>query len=49
MILVILGIAAGLGDFTSTLGIPPIILQGVKWNMSPAVVNYNNNLNVLML
>ncbi|OQV02190.1 hypothetical protein CLAIMM_07428 isoform 2 [Cladophialophora immunda] len=49
MILVILGIAAGLGDFTSTLGIPPIILQGVKWNLSPAVVNYNNNLNVLML
>ncbi|KIW84767.1 hypothetical protein Z517_00155 [Fonsecaea pedrosoi CBS 271.37] len=49
MILVILGIAAGLGDLTSTLGIPPIILQGVKWNLSPSVVNYNNNLNVLML
>jgi hypothetical protein len=49
MILITIGIAAGLGDFTSTLGVPLVILQGEEWHRNTNAVNYTNDLNVLML
>lgn len=49
MILVIVGIAAALGDLTSSLGIPAVLPQSVVWNTTPDRVNHTNALNVLML
>ncbi|KAK6532487.1 hypothetical protein TWF281_006676 [Arthrobotrys megalospora] len=49
MILFIVALSAFCGDFGSGAGIPCIVKQGAEWNMSPAVVNYAGNLNVIML
>ncbi|KAK6341494.1 hypothetical protein TWF696_008567 [Orbilia brochopaga] len=49
IILFIVALSAFCGDFGSGAGIPCIVLQGAEWGLSPNVVNYAGNLNVLML
>ena len=49
MMLFIVALTAFLGDFASAAGVPVIVAQGQEWNMSPLVVNYAGNLNVIML
>ena len=49
MMLFMVALTAFLGDFGSAAGVPPIVLQGAEWGLSPAKVNEAGNLNVLML
>ena len=49
MILLLVSFAAFAGDFGSGVGVATIVQQGVEWNMSPVVVNYAGNLNIIMI
>ena len=48
MILICVAFGAFAGDFGSGAGVGTIVVQGIEWNMSPVVVNYATNLNVIM-
>ncbi|KIW83165.1 hypothetical protein Z517_02409 [Fonsecaea pedrosoi CBS 271.37] len=48
MILICVAFGAFAGDFGSGAGVGTIVVQGIEWNMSPVVVNYAGNLNVIM-
>jgi hypothetical protein len=47
--LAVVSLTAFLGDYSSAVGVPLIVLQGKEWGMSPAKVNEASNLNVSML
>ena len=49
MILIVVGIGAFCGDFSSAASLACIGLQATEWNMTPNHVNYAGNLNVIML
>ncbi|EMC95145.1 hypothetical protein BAUCODRAFT_123616 [Baudoinia panamericana UAMH 10762] len=49
LILFTVAFGALCADFTSAAGTATIFLQGEEWNMSPNVVNYSGNFNVLMM
>ncbi len=48
MVLICVSFGAFAGDFGSGAGVGTIVVQGVEWHMSPVVVNYAGNLNVIM-
>lgn len=48
MILICVAFGAFAGDIGSGAGVGTIVVQGIEWNMSPVVVNYATNLNVIM-
>ncbi|BGP47457.1 hypothetical protein JCM10450v2_003309 [Rhodotorula kratochvilovae] len=48
-ILIIVALAAFVGDFQSGAGIPLLGSQGAEWGLSPTKVNEAGNLNVLLL
>lgn len=48
-ILVLVGFGAFAGDFGLTAALPGLLQQGEEWGKTPTVVNYANNLGVLMI
>lgn len=49
LILIVISIAAFIGDFQAGAAIPCILPQAVEWHLTPTHVNYANNLGVLMV
>lgn len=48
MLLICVAFGAFAGDFGSGAGVPTVVVQGIEWNLTPVVVQYSGNLNVIM-